>query len=68
MLVIPKEAQEGATGKIAWDVGITDPVSTDMERTGAWQVPLQAAKIMQGAKEQKFRVQCEINPPLTNFT
>ena len=68
MVVIPKEAQEGATGKIAWDVGITDPVSTDMERTGAWQVPLQAAKIMQGAKEQKFRVQCEINPPLTNFT
>ena len=68
MMMIPKEAQEGATGKIAWDVGVTDPVSTAMERNGAWQVPLQAAKLMHRKKELNFRVRCETNPPLTEFT
>ena len=68
MVMIPKEVQEGATGKIAWDVGVTDPGSTRMENSGEWQVPLQAAKIYQTFKEHKFRVDCESNPPQSEFT
>ena len=41
-----------------------------MEQNSAWQVPLQAAKLMHTCrkKELNFRNQCETNPPLTEFT
>ena len=40
MVLIPKEAHEGADGKIAWDVGVTEPVSTRLHGSNEWMVPL----------------------------
>ena len=40
MVLIPKEAHAGAEGKVAWDVGVTEPVSTRILDSQDWSVPL----------------------------
>ena len=67
MVVVPSEAQPGATRAVAWDAGVTDPGGQQHVIMGSDKVPLLAAATRSKQKLDQFEARSVTHPPTLQF-